>query len=32
MEGGRVHLQDRAAALLERADIGALYLGTPVGS
>jgi branched-chain amino acid transport system ATP-binding protein len=32
MESGRVRLQDRADALLERADIAALYLGTPEGS
>ena len=32
MESGRVRLQDRAEALLARADIAALYLGTPEGS
>jgi branched-chain amino acid transport system ATP-binding protein len=32
MESGRVRLQDRAAALRDRADIAALYLGTPAGS
>jgi branched-chain amino acid transport system ATP-binding protein len=32
MESGRVRLQDRAEALRERADIAALYLGTPTGS
>ena len=32
MESGRVRLQDSAAALRERADIAALYLGTPTGS
>ena len=29
MDGGRVRLQDCAQALLNRADIGALYLGAP---
>ncbi|MBK1669389.1 hypothetical protein CKO28_15225 [Rhodovibrio sodomensis] len=32
MEGGRVRLQDSADALLHRADIGALYLGTSSAS
>ncbi len=32
MESGQVRLQDRAQALLDRADIAALYLGTPTGS
>jgi branched-chain amino acid transport system ATP-binding protein len=32
MEGGRIRLAQRADTLLRRADIGALYLGTPAGS
>jgi ABC-type branched-subunit amino acid transport system ATPase component len=32
MDGGRIRLAQRADTLLRRADIGALYLGTPAGS
>jgi ABC-type branched-subunit amino acid transport system ATPase component len=32
MESGRVRLEDRAQVLRDRADIAALYLGTPAGS